>query len=170
MEKMTGEFHTAFGSVAEYSKGELEIINDDPKNYAFSNVFDVASKSRPYEKVVVAVNQEYVLEVLRAEGHSGWFAASHDEFGIIMDGLIEVELAKLDHPDAVTPSSQRGSIGLVALPASRPMGRVKCRRGHQVLLPQGTAYRFKADGVGVILLQTVEGPLSVKKWHDICYR
>jgi len=44
------QFHTVFGSLNDYVKGDLEIINDDPKHYAFSNVFDVASKSRPYEK------------------------------------------------------------------------------------------------------------------------
>ena len=42
---MTTEFHTVFGSLQDYAKGELEIINDSPKNYAFSNVFDVASRS-----------------------------------------------------------------------------------------------------------------------------
>jgi homogentisate 1,2-dioxygenase len=49
------------------------------------------------------------------------------------------------------------------------MGRVKCKRGHQALLPRGAAYRFTAASPGVILLQTIEGPLSVKKWQDICY-
>jgi hypothetical protein len=164
------EFHTAFGSLRDYTKGELEIINDDPKNYAFSNVFDVAAKSRPYEKVVVAINLEYVLEVLRAEGTSPWFAAPHDEFAIIMDGYVEVELVKLDSPDTVVPPTQRGASAFSALPPSRPMGRVKCKRGHQALLPRGAAYRFIAPDLGVILLQTIEGPLSVKKWRDICYK
>jgi hypothetical protein len=166
---MMREFHTAFGSLSDYTKGELEIINDDPKNYAFSNVFDVAAKSRPYEKVVVAINLEYVLEVLRAEGTSPWFAASHDEFAIVMDGVVEIELVKLDAPETVVPATQRGASAFVERPASRPMGRVKCKRGHQALLPRGAAYRFASASPGVILLQTIEGPLSVKKWHDICY-
>jgi hypothetical protein len=54
----SGEFVTAFGSLADYVGGDIEIINDDPRNYAFSNVFDVASKSAPYEKVVVAKNRQ----------------------------------------------------------------------------------------------------------------
>jgi hypothetical protein len=49
------------------------------------------------------------------------------------------------------------------------MGTVRARRGHQVLLPKGAAYRFKALSAGVILLQTIEGELSVQKWRDICY-
>jgi hypothetical protein len=166
---MTREFHTAFGSLSDYTKGELEIINDDPKNYAFSNVFDVAAKSRPYEKVVVAINFEYVLEVLRVEGTSSWFAAPHDEFAIVMDGVVEIELVKLDAPGSVAPPTHRGASVFAERPPSRPMGRVKCKRGHQALLPHGAAYRFTAAAPGVILLQTVEGPLSVKKWQDICY-
>ena len=39
-----GEFATAFGSLASHVKGDIEIINDDVKSYAFSNVFDVAAQ------------------------------------------------------------------------------------------------------------------------------
>ena len=166
---MSSNFQTVFGSLRDYTKGELQIIDDDPKNYAFSNVFDVASKSKPYEKVVVAINLGYVLEALRAEGTSAWYAASHDEFAIIMDGDIEVELLKLDAPDSIAPASKRGSVLAGERPAGKKMGTVRCRRGHQVLLPKGAAYRFKALSAGVILLQTVEGELSVQKWRDICY-
>jgi hypothetical protein len=49
------------------------------------------------------------------------------------------------------------------------MGWVKCGRGHQVLLPKGAAYRFRADKPGVLMLQTLFGALSVEKWADICY-
>ncbi|MFC4313155.1 hydroxyquinol 1,2-dioxygenase [Steroidobacter flavus] len=164
---MTQEFQTVFGSLQDYAKGELEIINDSPKNYAFSNVFDVASRSAAYEKVVVAINLGYVLETLRAEGTSPWFAASHDEFAIVMDGEVEVELTKLDAPAA--PATKKGTVSLSGEPAGRRMGTVKCKRGHQVLLPQGAAYRFKAARPGVILLQTIEGELSKQKWREICY-
>ena len=166
---MSSNFQTVFGSLRDYTKGELQIIDDDPKNYAFSNVFDVASKSKPYEKVVVAINLGYVLEALRAEGTSAWYAASHDEFAIVMDGDIEVELLKLDAPDSIAPASKRGPVLAGERPAGKKMGTVRCRRGHQVLLPKGAAYRFKALSAGVILLQTVEGELSVQKWRDICY-
>jgi hypothetical protein len=165
---MTARFQTVFGSLEDYSKGELQIINDNPKNYVFSNVFDVARRSQPYEKVVVAINLGYVIEAVRAEGVSPWFAASHDEFAIVMDGEVEVELLKLDAPDAVVPPSKRGAVRVAGAPVGRRMGHVKCKRGHQVLLPKGAAYRFKADAPGVLLLQTIEGELSVQKWRDIC--
>ena len=59
---------TYFGSLQHYQKGGVQVIDDDPKNYAFSNIFEVASKSKPYEKVAVGKNLKYVIEALRAEG------------------------------------------------------------------------------------------------------
>ena len=47
-------YQTRFGSLEHYEKGGVEAINDDPRHYAFSNVYEVASKSGPYEKVAVA--------------------------------------------------------------------------------------------------------------------
>jgi hypothetical protein len=164
------QFHTVFGSLRDFVKGDLEIINDNPKYYAFSNVFDVASKSKPYEKVVVALNLGYVLEVLRAEGTSDWFAAAHDEFAIVLDGRVEIELVKLDQPGSVVAPEKKGAVKVPGEPAGRKMGWIKAGRGHQALLPQGAAYRFKAANPGVLLLQTIEGDLSVQKWADICYK
>jgi hypothetical protein len=164
-----GEFVTAFGSLASYRKGEIEIINDDPRNYAFSNVFEVAGKSAAYEKVVVAKNREYVIEALRAEGASDWFVASHDEFALVMDGCVEIELVKLDLPATVVPQDVEGSVRLVSTPVGRSMGLMRLARGHQALLPRWAAYRFRATaGVGVIVLQTILGRHSVQKWPEIC--
>ena len=59
---------TRFGSLAHYEKGGVEVINDDARNYVFSNLFEVASKSKPYEKVAVGKNIEYVIEAIRTEG------------------------------------------------------------------------------------------------------
>jgi hypothetical protein len=164
-----GEFTTVFGSLETFVKGEIEIINDDPRNYAFSNVFEVAANSVPYEKVVVGKNLRYVIETLRAEGDSAWFAASHDEFAIVMDGKVEIELVKLDSPDTVVPADSEGSVKLPLRPAGRNMGFMRLGRGHQALLPRGAAYRFRATaGVGVIVLQTILGKESVQKWAQIC--
>ena len=58
------EFHTVFGSLDSFEKGRIEVINDDPKNYAFSNVFEVASKSPPYQKVGVGKNPARTRSVL----------------------------------------------------------------------------------------------------------
>jgi hypothetical protein len=164
------QFRTVFGSLNDYVKGDLEIINDNPKNYAYSNVFDVAAKSRPYEKVVVGLNLGYVLETLRAEGTSPWYAAAHDEFAIVMDGTVEIDLVKLAEPDKVVPPEKQGSVLVKGEPVGKKMGWIKLRRGHQALLPKGAAYRYRANEPGVILMQTILGDLSVQKWAEICYK
>jgi hypothetical protein len=163
-------FNTVFASLEDYVKGDLEIINDNPKYYAFSNVFDVASRSKPYEKVVVALNLGYVIETLRAEGVSDWFTAAHDEFAIVMDGEVEVELVKLQEPEKIAPPDKQGSVRVPGTPSGKKMGYIKCKRGHQALLPKGAAYRFRATKPGVLLMQTILGELSVQKWAEICYK
>ncbi len=166
------EFQTVFGSLKNYEKGDIEIINDDKKNYTFSNIFEVASKSIPYERVIVGKNLEYVLEAIRAEGTSDWYAAPHDEFALVMDGHVELDLVKLDNPETNAPPEKEGSIKLKGDPEGKKMGLIKMGRGHQALLPAGAAYRFRApdpDAVGVILMQTIKGDESIEKWAEICY-
>jgi hypothetical protein len=162
-------FTTVFGSLSRYEKGTMEIINDNPKYYVFSNVFEVAAKSKPYEKVAVAKNLEYVIEAIRAEGVSPWMACSHDEFAVVMDGEVEVEYVKLDNPDAVAPPGKEGTVQVQGEPKGKRMGSVRLKRGHQTLLPKGAAYRFKASKPGVMIQQTIVGPLTVQKWGEICY-
>lgn len=166
----TTPFRTVFASLDHYVKGSVEIIDDDPRHYAFSNIFDVAAHSKPYEKVVVGMNLGYVIETLRAEGTSDWYAASHDEFAVVMDGEIEVDLVKLDEPQRIVAAAKQGSVRIDGAPQGRKMGRIECKRGHQALLPKGAAYRFRARTAGVILLQTLLGELSVQKWAEICAR
>jgi len=161
------KYVTKLGSLEHYEKGTLEIIDDDPKHYTYSNMFEVASMSKPYEKVAVAKNMEYVLEVIRAEGTSEWRSAAHDEFALVMDGEVEVRLVKLDDP-SVIPPDQEGSIALPGEPSGQNMGYVKARKGHMALLPTGAAYQFRAERPGVILLQTMAGQDTVYKWADIC--
>jgi hypothetical protein len=157
---------TRFGSLAHYEKGGVEVIKDDARNYVFSNVFEVASKARPYEKVAVGKNIEYVIEAIRAEGTSGWRAPAQDEFALVMDGEVEIRLLKLDKPAA--PAGATGSVGLTGTPAGRKMGVVRARRGHMTLLPVGSAYQFHAAKPGVLLLQTVAGADTVERWAEIC--
>jgi hypothetical protein len=161
-------FTTVFGSLSKYEKGTMEIINDNPKYYVFSNVFEVASKSKPYEKVAVAKNLEYVIEAIRAEGTSPWMACSHDEFAVVMDGEVEVEYVKLDNADAAVPAGKEGTVQLQGEPKGKRMGSVRLKRGHQALLPKGAAYRFKAPKASVMIQQTIAGPLTVQKWGEIC--
>lgn len=160
------QYQTRFGSLQDYEKGRVEIVDDDPKNYVFANIFEVASRSAPYERVAVGKNFEYVIEAVRAEGVSGWYTADHDEFVLAMDGEIEVHLVKLDKP-AAAPGSQ-GAILLEELPEGRKMGRLVLRRGHMGLLPRGSAYRFQAETPAAMMIQTLLGSVTVQKWAEIC--
>ena len=156
---------TVFGSIADFQKGSIEIVSGDPKHYVFSNIFEVASKSRPYERVVVGKNLEYVQEVMRAEGTSPWFGCAHDEFALCMDGEVEVELLKLAAPLA----DKNGAVLIGEAPTAQRMGRIRLKRGHQALLPAGCGYRFTATKLGVIPQQAMLlGELSQQRWNQIC--
>ena len=142
------DYTTVFGSLDRYEKGRLEIIDDDPRHYAFSNVFEGAAQAQPYEKIAVAKNLEYVVEVLRAEGRSDWFACAH--------------------PRSVLARDAHGAVRVPGSPAGRKMGWMKLSRGHQALLPADAAYQFVAAQPGVVLLQTLHGALTVEKWAQVC--
>ncbi len=193
-------YRTVFGSIAAYEKGSIEIINDDPKHYVYSNVFEVVASAKPYEKIAVAKNLEYVIEAIRAEGRSSWMSCAHDEFVVVMDGEVEVELVKLTgdgapaadtpptalgdtrasaakaepgtvRPGTVRPGTVRpGTVRIEGEPQGRRMGRIRLRRGHQALLPKGAAYRFSAAQPAALIQQTQKGDLTIEKWADICVR
>ena len=158
---------TVFGSLDHYRKGGVEVIDDDPKHYVFSNVFEVASTSKPYEKVAVAQNIKYVIEAVRAEGNSPWFAAAHDEAALVMDGDVEVHFIMPDA--ALVPEDKEGTVTLDAAPLGKSMGWVRARRGHMTLLPKGTAYQFRSPRrPSVLLVQTITGDCTVERWSEIC--
>ncbi len=157
---------TKFGSLDSYDKGRIEIINDDPKHYVFSNVFEVAANAKPYEKIAVGKNMEYVLETIRAEGVSEWRTCAHDEFPTVLDGEVRVDLVKLDTPLAA--ADKNGSIAIDGEPVGPTMGHIILRRGHMCLLPANAAYRFTADAASVILLQTIQGDDTIERWAEIC--
>ncbi len=160
------EYQTIFGSLNHYEKGGVEIIEDNPKHYVFSNVFEVASKSKPYEKVCVGKNLKYVIEAVRAEGDSPWYSAAHDESALCMDGEIEVHFVKPVEPQV--PESREGSVKLSGEPKGQKMGWVKVRRGHMALLPKGAAYQFRSPKPGVLLIQTIKGDCTIERWAEIC--
>ena len=160
---------TRFGSLVDFDKGGVEIINDDPRNYVFSNIFEVASASRPYERIAVGKNFEYVIEVARAEGVSPWFSCAHDEFVVCVDGTVEVHLVKLDNPDAVVAPASEGAVELaMGVPEGRKMGRLILGRGHMALLPVGAAYRFQTEEPAAVIFQTIQGAVTVERWSEIC--
>lgn len=162
------EYQTVFGSLDTYVKGGIEIVDDDPKHYVFSNVFEVAATYPPYKKVAVGKNQEYVLEAIRAEGTSEWRTCAHDEFPLCMDGTIVVNLVKLDTP--AVPADKNGSVALPGEPVGKKMGRITLNRGHMCLLPANAAYQFVAEKPSVILLQTIQGDDTIEAWNDICLK
>ena len=157
---------TVFGSLASYQKGGVQVVDADPKHYVFSNIFEVASKSKPYERVAVALNLKYVIEAVRAEGTSPWFAASHDESAVVMDGEVEVHFIQPDQP--LVPESKEGAVKLNGPPSGKNMGWVKCGRGHMALLPKGSAYQFRSAQPGVLMVQSIKGENTVEKWAEIC--
>lgn len=163
-----GDYQTEFGSLNKITKGGVTVIDDTPKNYTFSNLFEVAASSAPYERIAVAKNFEYVIEAARAEGQSPWWTAAHDEFVLAMDGELEVHLVKLNDPDSVVDPESEGAHKLNGDPDGQKMGRVVLRRGHMALLPVGAAYRFEAPKPCTIMLQTIDGPETVHKWAEIC--
>lgn len=160
------QYTTVFGSLDQYEKGGVEVIDDDPRYYAFSNVFEVAAGAAPFEKIAVAKNLEYVVEAIRVEGTDRWRATPHDEFALVMDGTVTVEL--IDPDDQLVDPDGQGSIGLDGEPAGAAMGRIVATRGHMAMLPAGRAYRLSSESPAVVLLQTIEGPDTVFKWADIC--
>ncbi len=157
---------TVFGSVDEHTKGRVDTIDDNPRHYAFSNVFDVAAKSRPYERVAVGKNLKYVLEAIRAEGESPWFAAAHDEAVLVMDGDVLIQYIRPEVP-VVQPGAE-GAVRLPSQPGGRFMGWIRARRGHMALLPAGCAYQFSAARPGALLMQTIAGPETIERWTTIC--
>jgi hypothetical protein len=160
---------TRFGSLKNYEKGGVIAINDNPKYYVFSNIFEVASKSKPYERVVVGKNIKYTMEAARAEGDSPWYSNSHDEAAIVMDGEVEVHLIQPDQP--LVPESKEGAVKLSGKPAGKNMGWLKARRGHMALLPKGSAYQFRVKGEpGVLLIQSILGECSLERWAEICQK
>ncbi len=158
-------YKTKIGSLGSYEKGVIE-LDDGLKKYTFSNIFEVAGKAAPFERIAVAQNLEYVAEVMRVDGDSPWYAAPHDEFAIVMEGEVTFNFIKM--ADDQTPSHEGGAMQLGAVPNGPTMGHVVARRGHQVLLPEGAAYQLASKQPCVVIIQTVDGPVTVKRWAEIC--
>jgi hypothetical protein len=158
---------TRFGSLGAFEKGRVEVVDDDPRHYAFSNMFEVAGMSGAWEQVAVGQNRQYVLEVIRAEGTSPWRTCGHDQSALIMDGTVVVELC-LPGPGQAAPDGQQGSVGVEGEPGGARMGRVTAGRGHLVLLPAGACYRMLAVDPGVVLVQTIAGRDTLFRWETIC--
>lgn len=163
------QYTTDLATIDEYDSGSITIISDDnKKNYVFSNMYEVAAKSAPYERVAVAKNFEYVIESTRAEGTSPWYTAAHDEFAVAMDYSVTVELVKLDDPDAVVDPESEGAHAIDGEPQGARMGTIKLGLGHMAMLPVGAAYRFVSESPATLMIQTIDGPVTQHKWAQFC--
>lgn len=160
------QYQTRFGALGHYDKGGVEVFRDDPRNYAFSNVYEVASHAEPFEKIAVAKNLEYVLEAVRVEGVSPWRVSPHDEFAIVMSG--EVTFSFVDLPEPPMDLPDQGSVALAGEPDGPFMGTVVGRHGHMVLLPARSAYRYAATPAAALLIQTIECADTRYRWSQIC--
>ena len=160
---------TKFASLEDHEKGGVEIIgNDSAKRYLFSNLFDVASVSGPWERVVVAKNLEFTIECARADGDSPWYVCSHDETLLSMQGEMDVHFVDPSDNGVVPPADHDGAVRLAREPDGKRMGHVRLRRGHMALLPAGAAYQIRPSGVGVALFQSIAGEQSIERWSEIC--
>ena len=101
---------------------------------------------------------------MRVDGASPWFTAGHDEFALCLDGQIEVELMK--HGGDAQEGD--GARQLDGEPDGARMGRIGAGRGHLTLLPANAAYRISAEAPSVVLFQSVDGPLTIERWAEIC--
>lgn len=163
-----GQYTTDFGSIHSYKKGGVTAIDDDPKRYVFSNMFEVAAKSPAYQRTAVAKNFEYVIESVKAEGESPWFTAAHDEFVISMDGKVRVDFIKLADPDAAVDPESEGAVKIDGKPQGTNMGYVVLGKGHMSMLPVGAAYKFTAAETCTILIQSIDGSVTAHKWAEFC--
>ena len=160
---------TRFASTDDYVKGGVEIIGDESApRYLFSNMFEVAAKSAPWERVVVAKNLEFTIECARAEGDSPWYVCAHDETVLCMQGRLTVHFVKPANAGIVPADDHPGAVRLDGAADGQVMGHVELSRGHMALLPAGAAYQFRATELSVLLLQSVLGDESLERWAEIC--
>jgi hypothetical protein len=115
---MSAQYTTSFSSIDSYEKGGVQIIDDDLKNFVFSNIYEVTATHKPYERIVVGKNLDYTLEAVRAEGTSPWYACAHDEFVIAMDHNVEVHFMELGDTSKID-DEQDGSFKLTAQPLGK---------------------------------------------------
>ena len=107
------DVRTVFGSIADYAKGGVEITGrEEPSRYLFSNMFEVAANAKPWERIVVAKNLEFTIEVARAEGKSPWYACAHDETVLSMEGTMAVHFIKPADTGVVPPEDKEGAVRL----------------------------------------------------------
>ncbi len=161
--------NTVFATTENYIKGGVEITGKEAAgHYLFSNMFEVAASAQAWERVVLAKNLEFTIEVMRAEGNSPWFACGHDETALIVQGASAIHFLKPDEMAQMPGEDKDGAVVLADEPTGKKMGYVDAKCGHLSLLPGGSAYQFQSNELSVVLIQSVLGDVSIEKWAEIC--
>ena len=167
---MSVAYQTKFGSLQHYEKGGVQPIADDVKNYAFSNCFEIASKSKPYEKVVFGQNQIYVLECAARRRHVALVhlrarrvRARDGRRGRDPPGQARRRARRCPTRTRTARSCVKGEPqgpedGLDEAPA-RPPGAAAEKHA-----PTSSA----SAQPGVVVLQTCKGDSRVERWAEIC--
>lgn len=159
---------TKFASTLDFDKGGVEVIgHDQARRYLFSNMFEVAARAKPWERIVVAKNLEFTVECARAEGDSPWYICGHDETALVMQGDLSIHFVEVD-PVLRPAPTVNGAVTLATSPAGKAMGKTVLGRGHLALLPAGAAYQLRPRSLGVVLFQSTLGASSLERWADIC--
>jgi len=160
---------TKFASIDDFTKGGVEITGkDEASRYLFSNMFEVTSKAQAWERIVVAKNLEFTIEATRAEGDSPWYTCAHDETALLMQGAMAIHFIQPGDASGLPAADNEGAIRLNGEPQGAKMGHIVASRGHLTLLPAGSAYQFRANGLGMVLIQSALGEESIEKWAEIC--
>lgn len=161
--------NTVFATTENFVKGGVEITGkESPGHYLFSNMFEVAASAKAWDRIVLAKNLEFTIEVMRAEGSSPWFACGHDETALVVQGATSIHFLKPNDASDMPADDKDGAVILSSEPTGKKMGHVNAGCGHLSLLPGGAAYQFRADELSVVLIQSVLGDVSIEKWAEIC--
>ena len=149
-------------SMASYKKGGVDIVDprENVKRYVYSNVYEVGARAKPYEKIAVAKNGQYVVECIAAEGvMPTWRLQPHDEFIVCLEGEVRVDFIA---PRVELPAGGHHEV------SGEEMGYIIVREGNLCLLPKGMAYRFSASRRSLLLQQGKHSEETVLAWNEIC--
>ena len=103
-----------------------------------------------------------MIEAVRGRKEiSPWYAASHDEAALVMDGTVEVHLVKPDRE--LVPESKEGTV-LVGMIRRFGWKEDGLDQGEAVgtwrFCQKGSAYQFRSKKPSVVLIQTIQGRLD----------
>jgi len=154
--------HPLAGSIAQHRKGGVELVDprEQVRRYVYSNVYDIAARAKPYEKLAVAKNGPYVVECLVAQGvMPQWRLQPHDEFILCLEGEVRIDFLE---PRTELPPGNHANV------PGEELGYIVVREGNLCLLPKGMAYKLSASRRSLLLQQAKQSADTVFAWEEIC--